>query len=122
MPLLQAQTRPQRNDPAHIQAVSGDDALGINLKKLLSDRVGAIIDSGYVVQYYAVQNKLADQIELAGVTPPSDADKLYIAFGPGGKDAKKYADILSQGLKDMRGSGELAQILARYDLKDWDSK
>jgi polar amino acid transport system substrate-binding protein len=107
-------------DPKHIEMTSGDEALGINLSKISRDKIGGTIEAKYVVDYYLSQHNMQDKIEDAGVLPPSDKDKLYIAFSPKDKKlAQKYADILSEETSKMRVSGELEKIMDIYGLDDW---
>ncbi len=109
-------------NPTYIEMMSGDNALGINLSKLVRGKIGATIESKYVMDYYLLQNNMQDKIEDAGVLPASDKDKLYISFSPKDKKlAQKYADILSEETSKMRASGELEKILDTYGLDDWES-
>lgn len=108
-------------DPSHMQMMSGDDALGINLSKLARGKIGATVESNYVMNYYLSQHNMKDQVDDAGSLPPSDKNKLYIAFSPKDKKlAQKYADILSVETANMRTNGELKKILDIYGLTDWE--
>jgi len=65
-----------------------------------------------------------DKIEDAGIDPISskeslDESKLYIAFSPKNPKSKEYAKLITDGIEQMRLSGELSQILAKYKLTDW---
>jgi polar amino acid transport system substrate-binding protein len=108
-------------DPERIQMMGGDNALGINLSKLLRGKIGAIIENQYVMQYYLSLNSMEGKVEKAGRRPPSDQDYLFIAFSPKDKSlSHKYADILTQETKEMRKSGELHAILDVYGMEDWE--
>lgn len=107
------------HDMKRVQVISGDNALEVNIKKLLAGRIGAILEAQDVMQYKIEQMKLADKIAEAGVAERTDQDRLYIAFSPAQKESKKYAQILSKEMQAMRKSGELASILSRYGMKDW---
>lgn len=108
-----------RGDMKYIQVISGDNALETNVKKLLAGRIGALIEGQYVMDYYLSQHPNAGQMEVAGSLPATDTDNLFVAFSPKGPKAKQYAKILSDEMQAMRKSGELAKILASYNLKDW---
>jgi polar amino acid transport system substrate-binding protein len=45
--------------------------------------------------------------------------KVYIAFSPGNKNSIDYAQILSDGILEMRSNGHLGRILFKYGLQDW---
>ncbi len=108
-----------KNDLKFVQMISGDHALDTNIKKLLLNRIGAFLDGEYVVQHRIAQQNLTDQLEPAGVLPSSESDNLYIAFSPKEPKAKAYAAILTKETNAMRTSGELAEILSAYGIRDW---
>lgn len=102
-----------------VQLAYGDDALNANVKKLLLGRIGALVENVDVMAQYINENNKGEEIEFAGSPPTDVQSKLYIAFSPANPNAKKYADILSQGTKAMRESGELKEIMARYGLEEF---
>ncbi|HLO77134.1 MAG TPA: transporter substrate-binding domain-containing protein [Magnetospirillum sp.] len=103
-------------NPARFDMVGGDNALEMNLKKLVAGRVDATVDAKPVLAYKLAQMGLADKVEFAGSVDPSD---IYIAFSPANPKSKEYAQILGKGIADMRASGRLKQILDRYGVSDW---
>ena len=60
---------------------------------------------------------IADQFKLAGKV--NEPKKTFIAFSPELDSSHDYAHILSKGMNDLRLSGDLAKILAKYGLRDW---
>lgn len=111
-----------KNNPGRIQIVAGDDGLGINLKKLVANRIDAIIEAKPVMDYYLSGHSLVGSVKEAGDMPSSSQDQLYLAFSPKNPNAKKYALILAEETKAMRANGELQAVLASYGLKDWAAK
>ncbi len=110
-------------DTNHIEMMAGDEALGINLSKIVRGKIGATLEAKYVVDYYLSLHNMKDDIDDAGQLPPSDKNNLYMAFGPTNKKlAQKYADIISDETKKMRASGELEKIMDVYGLDDWEKK
>ncbi len=95
----------------------GDNVLESNFQKLVNGRVDAIADGGAVLRYTANKMKLLGQVESAGIG--TEGDPTYIAFSPALPTSKKYAQILSDGIDQLRKSGELKKILAVYGLTDW---
>lgn len=117
---LDAYIKQYKLDPDRVSIISGDKALGINLRKLKRGRIGAVLESKYVMDYYLAQNYMKGEVGDAGSLPPSEADYLYIAFSPKDKKlARKYAKIISDETANMRANGELAKILDTYGLEDW---
>ena len=100
-----------------IDVVGGDKPLDTNIKKLLVGRIGAIIENHFVMIYKASQAPEASQnIKQVGCIEPDD---LFIGFSPAQKNSKKYARLISEGLKAMRNNGKLKEILIKYGLSDW---
>jgi polar amino acid transport system substrate-binding protein len=106
------------DDMRHIQEVGGDTALKTNVKKLLKRRIDATIESENVMAYYLAQNGLVGQLKDAGHLPLTDDQSLFIAFSPKLPESKKYAKILSDTTKALRASGQLNEILAKYNLSE----
>ena len=117
--MIDAYISKHKGNLKYIQAISGDNALETNVKKLHAGRIGALIEGQYVMNYYLAEHNLSDTLEIAGLLPPSDTDNLYIAFSPQYPKAKEYAAILSKELEIMRNNGELKAILAKYNVSDW---
>lgn len=111
-------------DSGRIQAAPGDEPVRLNIRKLVKGRVDAVIEDKLVFLYNAKEAGLLDQVEEAGSNPiinPSDyqAVQVYIAFSPKNPKSGEYARILSEGIREMRASGEFQKILDKYGLKDW---
>lgn len=96
-----------------IQIVSGDGALENNIKKLELDRIDAILEDRFVVRHN-IEGK--ENIVPAGNLKPI---KLYIAFSEKKPKSKEYAQIISDGVEEMRKNGKLKEILKKYGLEDW---
>lgn len=103
----------------HIQAIAGDNALETNLKKLLAGRIGALVEERSVMAYHLANLHEKAIVDLAGTLEPSSTDELFIAFSPNNPKSKHYAKLLSDEVAAMRKSGELAAILAEYNVQDW---
>lgn len=99
-----------------VQVASGDNALDSNVKKLLAGRIDILIEDSNVMGLYIKENRKEKMLLTAGTLAP---DELFIAFSPNNPKSTEYAKTLSDGIVDMRKSGELAIILEKYGLKDW---
>ncbi|GAB7079093.1 substrate-binding periplasmic protein [Megalodesulfovibrio paquesii] len=102
----------------HVQLASGDNGMETNIKKLLAERIDVIIANPYVFQYEA--KRLGVQDQIADVGPQGEPTPLYIAFSPADPQAKEHAEQLARTTQALRASGELATILAKYGLTDWE--
>jgi polar amino acid transport system substrate-binding protein len=109
-----------KGKPAVLQA-SGDDPLQMNIDRLMKGQIDAFIEDPSVYGSYCGTKKLLNvlgAVQAAGTTGPPD--KIYIAFSPANPKAKTYAALLSSGVDQMRKTGELKKILAKYYVKDWE--
>ncbi len=102
---------------AMVQTNFGKTPLRNNILKLMEGRLDAVVATGPVFWYTANKLKVVDQLKSAGfVTRPQ---KAYVAFSPALPASKTYARILSDGMEQLRKTGELEKILSRYSLTDW---
>jgi hypothetical protein len=60
---------------------------------------------------------LSKQMNYVGQA--SQPMKAYIAFSLHNKNSIDYAQIFSDGILEMRSSGDLEDIMLKYDLHDW---
>ena len=108
-----------KNDDAAVQAMIDENALELNMRKLQAGRIDAIVEEKHVFESKAADLGLAGQFDEAGT---ADSEPVYIGFSGLKDTSQKYADLLSQGVKELRTSGELQRILDKYSLKDWASE
>ncbi len=99
--------------PSKVYLSHGDTALPELIRLLSRSRIKVLIEDQAVFWYNV--SKLgfkSGDFRVAGTT--SEPQKLFIAFGN-----KKHAEILSDGVKKLRKSGRLQEILKKYNLVDW---
>lgn len=106
-----------RNDPTRIQVMSGDNPLEKNIRKLLLGRVDVVVDSTTAIRYTAQKMGVLDQLRNAG--EDSELAFIYVAFSPVKPESRLLASQLTDGIRRLRTSGELKEILVRYGLEDW---
>lgn len=100
-----------------VQVMTGNSPLEKNIEKLLMGRIDVVVEAEPVFRYKAREMKVEDMVRYAGAVSPRD--DAYIAFSPSIPEAHHYARLLSQGMENLRASGELQEIMARYGLEDW---
>jgi polar amino acid transport system substrate-binding protein len=100
-----------------VQYVSGHDPLYQNIMKLLAGRFDTLIAGQNVMTYKIKEMGVVGEVINVGVTDISG--NLYIAFSPRITKSVKYAEIFSEGIRNLKKSGELDQILERYGLHYW---
>lgn len=99
-----------------IFAESGEEPAVRNLRKLVSGRLDAMIEDHSVVDYLLLDPAFAGRVVVAGC---NQRIPLYMAFGPKGSQGDVLVGQFDQGIAALRRSGRLAQIMAKYGLKDW---
>ena len=108
--------QPNKNDSDKIQIVSGENALASNIRKLQMGRIDATIEDRLVFQHYLKENNIPDRFSEAGI---AYVEAVYICFSPRRVKAHEYADIITSGMRELRASGKLDQILEKYGITDW---
>ncbi len=109
----------RKEHPESFVIVSGEDAIYRNLQLLIRGRIDAIPTNEQAFRYRAKLAGVLDQVRFAGRDNIGEGRKFYIAFSPNKPTSENYARLLSEGIREMRRSGRLNKILAKYGLKDW---
>jgi len=102
----------------YIDVMLGDNVVERSITKLLESKIDVYIEDPNVAYYTAAQMGL-DRGKLAIAGELNEPDGIYIAFSPKNPQSARWAAILSQGIKELRQSGRLAEILKWYGVKDW---
>lgn len=91
-----------------------------NFRKLEMGRIYVFVENQAVGANYINENRIVG-IKSAGETMDANKenDFIYIAFSPAKPKSQKYAQMLSSGIKEMRASGKLQEILDKYYVIDW---
>lgn len=103
--------------PKNVLEITGEKPLERLLKMLLTGRLTTVIEDKVVLEYKLQQMGKSDQVVVAGYSPVKI--NVYSSFSPALKNSKEYAQILEEGVKEMRQTGELKKILDSYGLQDW---
>ena len=100
-----------------VEFMGGDKTTKRNIQKLLMGRLDALIDDPFIVDFELMgMNK---QKELVNAGQYGNILPVYVAFSPKNIKAAEYAKWMSDGMKTLRESGELAKLLESYGVKDW---
>lgn len=89
----------------------GKETLEQRIALLNNNKLNTLIEDKRVISW--ANQKLAKdkQLKLSGCLPP---DKLYIAFSPNSNLSPRLSRALDLGIKSLRQSGKLQQILNKY--------
>jgi polar amino acid transport system substrate-binding protein len=94
-----------------------NDVLSRAVNMLLDNKIDVLVESDLVFWYRVNQMGLSEKMKHVGQA--SKPMKAYIAFSPHNKNSIDYAQILSDGILEMRSSGDLETIMLKYGLYDW---
>ncbi|MCB1327632.1 MAG: transporter substrate-binding domain-containing protein [Spirochaetales bacterium] len=115
---VDAYVEAHKDDETRIQVVFSEDGLAQNFRKLLLGRITAVVENENRALYYLDQNpRIAARVRPAG--SPGQAQRTFIAFSPARAESRELAGLLDTGIRALRASGRLAEILAYYGLDDW---
>lgn len=107
-----------RKHPDKVTMVKDKDSLKKRLEMMLRDRIDVLVDDSIVIKYTLKKMKLTELFTEAGNLGDSHPVNIA-AFSPVIPESKKYAEILVNGIEELRKSGELDKIMDKYGLKDW---
>jgi polar amino acid transport system substrate-binding protein len=115
--VMDAYIKKNRANGKRISLLNGDNALQLLISMLFDKRIDVIIENSMVMDYGISQSKAWDKLQDAGTD--GNTHNVYIGFSPKNPKSKKYAKLLSNGIAQLRATGELNRILRKYGLVDW---
>lgn len=92
-----------------IQTVSGDHPLTQLIEMLLADRLSVIIEDSKVMEHTLIQMDGQTKLKRAGCL--ENIDKIHIAFSTKNPHSIQYAKILSDGIQELKKTGEYDRIV-----------
>ncbi len=95
----------------------GIDPLADNIEALLQGKLDILCEDPNVLYRKSAEMKLRADIIMVG--EHSQKSDIYVAFSPSHPKSKYYAKLFSAGIKNLKRSGELQKILAKYDIEYW---
>lgn len=115
---LDAYIEKNKADPNRIVMVSSAGRAQMNVvSRLISKKADVMVEDINVARQTIGKLNLNGRVVMADLT--SEPDDLFIACTPADPRGKQYAQMFSDGIVKLRKSGELATILAKYNLSDW---
>lgn len=99
-----------------IQVMSGESALVQNIRKLLANRLDAIISFDPVLMRQLKKMNLEHELVLTGTLEL--AQGLYIACSPNKAASRKLIELFDQGYSKLKAKGIVDKILFKYGIKE----
>lgn len=104
--------------PEQVDYSTGSEALEAMIKKLKTGRIDFLQDDIHVLEYRLAKMGLKKNVALQ---PEGESYPLRVAFSPQRSDGTELAKMFDEGIAQMRRTGELARLLKRYGMKDWET-
>jgi polar amino acid transport system substrate-binding protein len=109
----------QRDNGERLQVIHSDDPVMQAFSLLDAGRIGTYLDDRMVVRWTARQANVPLELREAGTV---SSIPLYVAFSPADARSRELAQIFDAGVRRLRASGKLAEILAAYRINDWNPR
>lgn len=110
--------REHQEDSKKIDFTIGGTPLEELSKKLLVNKIDLIVENENVMKHYLKKTKQEQLLRNIGC---EETLKIYMAFSPKNPNALKYSQEFDDGIKELRKSGKLKEILQKYSISDWES-
>ena len=98
-----------------VSVLHQEAALTSLLNMLVLDRLDVVIENRFVAAYKAKELNISDHIEIIST---GKGDDIYFAFTPNDK-GRQLSTMLDEGVRQLRVSGRLSEILEKYGIRDW---
>ncbi len=97
-----------------INVIATDDALKVNIRRLLDGKIESLVEDINVMAYMLNKLKI-DKIKNIGCT--EDKSLIWIGFTETNPKAKEWVEMLVKTQDELEKSGKLDEIYHRYNVK-----
>lgn len=105
-----------KHEAPDVRKFTGEHPLDDAISGLLSGNVDVLAETSSVFAWAAKSaSRPMTEFRIAYL---HEGDPVFMAFAPN-EQGKRYAALFDDGIRELRQSGELGRILARYGQKDW---
>ncbi len=94
-----------------------ESSIDERLDMLANGEIDIFIEDRNVLLYALLDLKRQRAFKIGGVV--GTTAPLYLAFAPSGIEHKKWVEMFDKGMDELRKSGKLKEMLAKYGLQDW---
>jgi polar amino acid transport system substrate-binding protein len=109
----------ERKDPK-LESAFGANAMQTNFLKLKGGRMDVLIENENVGNYIIQESKMQNSIGIANCIT-HHVSTTHVAVASKRSDAKAIVMLINSGLRELRRTGELKNILKPYGMSDWQS-
>lgn len=112
-PSLDAYIEQHRDDPQRIWILSGPSPLDRAIELLEQNRSDVLPEDLHVMRWTLKHLGKEGSLRKVGQFKPVP---VYVAFSDSNPQAEEFATLFSEGVRKLKGSGRLDQILQRYGV------
>ena len=105
--------------PSGMVLITGHDGLQRGLRMIDSGRLDTFVESRMVFLSNVYLAGTRQKYRIAGET--EQESPMYVACTPANPQSRAWLTLLDEGIPALRKSGDLAVLLRRYGLDDWES-
>jgi polar amino acid transport system substrate-binding protein len=115
---IDAYIEQHKADPARVVVVNSVGRAAVAaVSNLVGRRADIWVENRFVGVDTLTKLELAERIvERGALDAPED---VFIGCTPADPRGARYAEMFSDGIARLRSEGKLAEVLARYGLRDW---
>ncbi len=111
-------SRYRKSRDPRVELAVGDDALGSNFRKLLAGRMDVVLENEMVGAYTIHNLRLGTAIKSAGCDQVG-IGTVHVAMSPKSPHATAVLQQIDAGVRQLRESRVLPQVLQSYGMQDW---
>ena len=108
----------EKNKGKSVEVLSGDFPLQAAIGMLQKKRVDVVLETPEVF-FDAIKQLKLDPAEFRIVAEVRPRTPVWVGFSPKLQSSPAYAQMMQDGMIELRKSGELKQILDKYGVTDW---
>ena len=101
-----------------VEQISGEKPLESAVELLRRKRINVLIENKSTF-LTALSSLSISPEEFRFISDVTEPQELFVGFGNHSAAGSRCAQLLTQGMRDLRKSGELQKILAAYGVSDW---
>lgn len=103
----------------NVLQLSGDFPLKTAIGMLQRGRLDVVLETPEVF-YASIDEMKLDRADFKVAARFRPLSPVWIGFSPKKKESKQYKEILEEGMKWLRESGEFKKILDKYGMTPWE--
>ncbi|AVP99041.1 hypothetical protein C7S18_18485 [Ahniella affigens] len=115
---LDAYIEANKDDPSKVVVVQSTGRALVNaVSRLVAGKADVVIEDVNVAASTFKRMSMAGRLKQLGAL--GEPEELYVACTPANPRGKQFAEMFDKGTTELRTNGQLAEILEKYGIADW---